>query len=249
MEIAVLEWDSIFFNRTVARVKFSKEDREKDITKLIANCKIQGCQLVYLFADNTDEIIKDKLHKLLGYPINQKIVFTLATVLPEKIGTSQGAVYKIVNAAEIIKANNFYDKIFALTIKAGNFSRFKLDQKLGVGKFAEMYGIWVSKMLNDSNYRVIVAMGVTGNEDDINGFLAYKVLDDGYKIDFMSIDENCRQKGVGKALLKKMMEEINEKKGNYIVTEIHKDNIGAYNFFNINGFKVVEVVDIYHVHL
>ena len=190
--------------------------------------------------------MKAKATTLLGTAINEKVVLEKTDFVT---AAKKGIVnnnYTVVNAADIITEENFYDKILELTIKAGAFSRFKLDEKLGDEYFLRMYRIWVEALINDKDYRIILAKS---NDGKIIGFFSYKLIGDGYRIEFMSIDEAYKKMGIASALLQKMYEEISREELGYIVTEIHAPNTGVYNFFTSHGFTVKEITEIYHVHL
>lgn len=244
MDISVLQWDSEFFKRSVAKISINANE-DIDLAETLVNCTQQNYKLLYFFIDNKNEIVTKKIQKQLGLPINQKIIFDITDLSGENIQLQPNASlsYKLLQRGE---ADKIYNRIVALTIKAGTFSRFKLDEKIEQYYFEEMYRIWVKALLYNSNYRVIIIEDTNKPDDEIIGFIAYKIIEAGYKIDFMSISDNYKKQGLGKALIKKMTEQITAP--NYVITEIHQQNIGAYNFFTNLGFAVKQTIDIYHVH-
>jgi dTDP-4-amino-4,6-dideoxy-D-galactose acyltransferase len=245
MTVSFLEWDSNFFNRAVAKIDID-ENEVVNISQIIEDCKKAHYKMLYIFVNSRNAGMKAKAAALLGTAINEKIIFEKTTFLNDNAKISPNTIYTVVTADAKTYGKTFYSKILDLTIKAGSFSRFKLDEKLDTHKFEEMYQIWVDALINDKNYRLIIAKT---NDENIIGFLSYKIIEKEYKIDFMSIEEGYKKKGVGKALLQKTYVNINEKDFKSIITEIHAANIGAYNFFISHGFKVKEAFEIYHVHL
>lgn len=245
MTVSFLEWDSNFFNRAVAKIDID-ENEVVNISQIIEDCKKAHYKMLYIFVNSRNVVMKAKAAALLGTAINEKIILEKTTFLNDNGKFSSNNIYTVVTADAKTAGNFFYSKILDLTIKAGSFSRFKLDEKLETHKFEEMYQIWVDALVNDKNYRIIIAKT---NDENIIGFLSYKIIEKGYKIDFISIEEGYKKKGVGKALLKKMYENINEKELKCIITETHAANTGAYNFFISHGFRVKDAFEIYHVHL
>ncbi len=246
MEIAILKWDSDFFKKTVAKINITS-DEDVNITATIKYCKQQLYQLVYIFADSSNTALANKRKIYLGTPINQKIILHINNLTSVNIPGQTNKNLQISNARQTTLPPDFYNQILDLTLKAGAYSRFKLDEKIGTSFFEEMYRIWVTSLIYGENYRIIVAKNDNDTTNEIIGFLAYKIMDEEYQIDFMSIKEDYKSQGLGKALVKKMAEEISG--NNYVVTEIHKDNIGIFKFFLSLGFAVKESLDIYHVHL
>jgi ribosomal protein S18 acetylase RimI-like enzyme len=245
MEISVLKWDSDFFKKAVAKISINR-DEEVNIAELIKQCIHQLYQLLYVFADS-DSAAANKIKAHLGAPINQKIILHADNLNTINITAKTNERLQITNAKQTTLPAEFYNQILDLTLKAGAYSRFKLDKKIDAVFFEEMYRIWVTSLVCSENYRVIVAKEKDDSTNEIIGFLAYKIIDTGYQIDFMSIKEDYKSQGIGKTLVKKMAEEISS--NNYVITEIHKDNIGIFKFFFSLGFTVKQSIDIYHVHL
>jgi ribosomal protein S18 acetylase RimI-like enzyme len=246
MEIAVLKWDSDFFKKTVAKVNITSEE-DINIAETIKYCKQQLYQLVYIFADSSNITLANEIKIHLGTPINQKIILHVNNLTAINIAAQSNENLQIANAKQTTLPTDFYNQILDLTLKAGAYSRFKLDKKIDPAFFEEMYRIWVNSLVYGENYRIIVAKNGNDAGNEIIGFLAYKIMDEGYQIDFMSIKEDYKSQGLGKALVKKMAEGISG--NNYVVTEIHKDNIEIFKFFSSLGFTIKQSLDIYHVHL
>jgi ribosomal protein S18 acetylase RimI-like enzyme len=246
MEISILKWDSGFFKKAVVKVDING-DKDVNIAESIKYCKEQHYQLLYVFVDSNNLIVANKIKAYLGVPINQKIILHVNNLTEINIAAQSNENLQITNAKQTTLPADFYYQILDLTLTAGAYSRFKLDEKIEAIFFEEMYRIWVNSLVYGENYRIIVAKKKDDSNNEIIGFLAYKILDEGYQIDFMSIKEDYKSQGLGKALVKKMTEEISG--NNYVVTEIHKDNIGIFSFFSSLGFTVKQSIDIYHVHL
>ena len=244
MKILFLQWDSSFFDRAVAKIDVSQNE-EIDFIQVIDDCKKKNYKLIYIFINSLNQKMVSKATALFGKPINEKIFLEKKGFNHEFGKTAFHSTYNI----ELIGVNitkDDYNQILNLTISAGAFSRFKLDEQLGTKKFIEMYTFWVNSLINNKDYRILVIKDIA---EKIIGFLSYKIIENGYKIDFMSIDETYQKKGLGKALLQSMYQELGTSRFDYIVTEIHLGNTAINKFFTSHGFTFKEASNIYHVHL
>jgi len=248
MEIKLLEWDTAFFKRPVVKVSIDAVE-QVEMEQVLENCKSKGYKFLYFFVDAINTAMVAELTHRLGEPINEKLIFVITDLDPGKINAHLDAALTVVNAGQLKTDPLFREQLLQLTIKAGAFSRFKIDAALDDSYFKELYTTWTTAMLNDSDYRIIVAKHKDEKTAGITGFLSYKIINEGYRIEFMSINEAYQKKGIGKALLKKMMEEVYGNGPGYVTTEIHRANDSAYHFFLSNRFSLTEAVNIYHVHL
>ena len=148
------------------------------------------------------------------------------------------------------KQQNLESDLLKLAVEAGSFSRFKIDKKIKAGLFFKMYSLWISKIIKDKkNTRIITAVTTAANQNEVSGFLAYKNTGDNFKIEFISISKNWQGKGIGKALVKTMMQHAIEKNIHYINVETQEENIEACAFYTACGFTISEKMKIFHVHL
>ena len=248
METRLLDWDSVFFERSVAKISIDAKETV-DIKQEIASCKNNGCKLVYIFLDAGNEVMAGQIANVAGKPINEKLIFSITDVDPQKIKARLADELTVAAADDISSDQACRNQLLQLTLQAGAFSRFKIDPALNEKYFYDMYSVWTTAMLDDKSYRIVVAKHKDEHTPGITGFLSYKIVDHGYRIEFMSINEAYQKKGIGKALVKKMFEDIYSRSPVLVTTEIHRDNASAYHFFLSNKFSLARAVNIYHVHL
>lgn len=247
MEIDVLEWDTDFFKKVVAKITINQNE-DVDFNSLFSYCKEHDFKLNYIFVDYHNTIVINKVRQLLGSPINTKITFESETINPENFKTVSGAGISIKPVSKLLP--NLKKILLKLALAAGAFSRFKVDKKLSETAFENMYCEWVGRLINDDKgIRIIIASTHMGNEDIIIGFLAYSISDTAFKIEFISVDKEWKKKGIGKALIKNIMEEAMRENIHHITVETQKENVEACNFYSSCGFKVNKLYCIYHVHL
>ena len=247
MEITVLDWDSEFFKKPVAKIVIAKNEMV-DAAALLNTCRQRLFKLVYLFVDDNNNTAVTELSKIAGLPVNTKIVFTSTTIKLEN--------FKFLPADSVVigeagsKQQDLESDLLKLAVEAGSFSRFKLDKKIKAGLFFKMYSLWISKIIKDKkNTRIITAVTTAANQNEVSGFLAYKSIGDTFKIEFISIDKKWRGKGIGKALVKTMIQQAVEKNIHYINVETQEENIEACAFYSACGFTISEKMKIFHVHL
>lgn len=247
MEITVLDWDSGFFKMPVAKIVIGKNETI-DAAALINTCSQKQFKLVYFFVDANNNTAVAALTKLTGLPLNTKLVFATTDIKSEKLKELPVDVF--VAEEQQSKQLNFESDLLKLAIEAGAFSRFTLDTKIEAGLFTKMYSQWVNNIINDKkNTCIITAVTKPPTQNKLCGFLAYKNISNNFKIEFIAIDKEWRGKGIGKSLIKKMMQQATEKKIQQANVETQEENIEACAFYTACGFKITEAVKIFHVHL
>jgi ribosomal protein S18 acetylase RimI-like enzyme len=249
MEIVVLNWDTIFFKRVVAKIQI-KQNEDIDIFSALNYCRKQGFKLVYVFLSTGNTKVTSKLQQQLGTPINKKLVFVKSNINSEGFENVSDKKIELRRVNDTVIIPQLNKQLLKLAITAGSFSRFKLDEKISESEFKEMYAIWINELIanNDKN-KIIIATTVIENTNIIIGFLAYKQIDRTCNIEFIAVSKDWRQKGIGKAMLKRMMEEPDSQNINQISVATQEENIGACKFYFSCGFNVNESNNIYHVHL
>lgn len=247
MEITVLDWDSVFFRKPVAKIVISNNEII-DAIAVLNICSQRHFKLVYLFVDSNNHTAVNEISKLAGLPLNTKIVFTTSTIKLEKFTNLPGDTFVIGEAES--KQQNLKSDLLKLAIEAGTFSRFKLDKKIEAGLFIKMYNQWISNIIQDKkNIHIITAFTKSENQNELSGFLAYKITIGKFKIEFIAIDKKWRGKGIGKALVKLLMQHAIERNIRQIFVETQQENIEACAFYTACGFEISEAVKIFHVHL
>lgn len=79
-------------------------------------------------------------------------------------------------------------------------------------------------------------------DDSIVGVIIYNEPYDRIEIDYIAVDENYKNKGIGSQLLKKI--ENNNIKN--ITLEVRQSNEVAINFYKKNGYKIVTIRKNYY---
>lgn len=247
MEITVLDWDSVFFKKPVAKIVIAKNEIV-NAAALLNTCRQRLFKLVYLFVDGYNHTAVTELSKLAGLPVNTKIVFTTTAIKLENFKCLPVDTVVIMEARS--KQKNLESDLLKLAVEAGAFSRFKKDKKIDAGLFLKMYSLWISNIIKDKkNTRILTAVTTAANQKEVSGFLAYKSTGSNFKIEFIAIDKKWQGKGIGKALVKTMMQQAAEKNIHYINVETQEENIEACAFYTACGFTIAEAIKIFHVHL
>jgi dTDP-4-amino-4,6-dideoxy-D-galactose acyltransferase len=245
MNITLLDWDSRFFKMPVVKIVISKNE---NITtaETLAYCIQQQYKMLYFFVDCNNYNALEELCKQTGPSISTKLVFSMKCIKQNNKGEGFEG-FTLIHKNEI--EQNLKKGLLKLAIKAGTFSRFKLDKKIESGLFEEMYSHWINKIINDSDTQIIAIANALPDKKEIIGFLAYKKMTDDFKVEFIAIEKKWQGRGLGNALLKKMMHEANEKNIKQIFVETQMENKVACAFYTACGFNITETIKIFHVHL
>jgi GNAT superfamily N-acetyltransferase len=172
-----LTWDSEFFGYPVASVTLNSATYNFDTLREAA----QPFKLVYVHS--SDQIVDPNL--VLG---DKKLVFGKR---PENMEMDIRVV-----EAEMTDIN----KLKAIGVQGGVYSRFLLDPKFEQNEFERLYCAWVERSLsNHLAYRVLT---VKKNGEPLGIITLSEGLEGESKIGLFAVAEQSRGEGVGKALLR-----------------------------------------------
>lgn len=129
------------------------------------------------------------------------------------------------------------DKLLQLAFQSGEYSRFKIDARLGVEKFRSLYKLWISKAI-DSN-------SILTNADQ-SGMITYVINEYCLNIGLIAVDETVRGKGIGKKLMRGAEKKAFELGLKTILVPTQEDNQTACRFYESLGYTAMEKVYVYH---
>lgn len=242
MKISVLDWDSGFLKKPVAKIEIDNNE-QVEFNSVLQLCKSRKFKLVYIFLNSSNKNLVKSFKKQLGEPVNIKQVYQSESLKKnsiEKIGYVAIKINKKNVTGEIEK------QLLQMAIKAGKFSRFKLDKKIGDKKFVELYKTWISTIVKDKNCSIIVSYE---KSNELAGFLAYKKKHAEIKIEFISVKEAFKKKGIGKGLINTLLNEADSKKIKLVKVETQAENTAACKFYKSCGFSLSESYHVFHLHL
>jgi ribosomal protein S18 acetylase RimI-like enzyme len=221
--IKLLEWDSSFFNRRIGLL---------DLNSGFPNFEdLNDWDLVYIMSDEDFTLDINKFNRTY---CETKVVFS------KMIIESKEPIDENISVA---KKNENKKQIYNLALESGKFSRFNLDKNFKRAEFKKLYYKWVD---NSFNKEFADAVLVYKFENEIIGFVTYKVLDDFATIGLIAISPLYQGKGVGRKLINAVeMELVNRQIGELRIPTQFQNEI-ACEFYMKLGYKIIKKKIINH---
>lgn len=230
MKIEKLNWDSNFFNLRIGKIEckevtFSKaeiEDIEKyDLIYVISENKIDNPHLSKPF---TKVEFKFELKNCPIYELNLK---------------------DDISAVSDEISNNDVNKLNKLAFAAGEYSRFRRDEKFNKNEFTLLYLEWIRNSINQK-----IADKVLIHRDEhevITGFITLKFHELNTNIGLLAVDKEVRQQGIGRKLIERAKYYAQNYGSENLVVSTQLDNISACSFYKKNNFNLINQYFIYHL--
>lgn len=237
-KISILDWDSDFFGYRIASCTYSKENFEATFNEL----KELQVKLTYVYA-HPEKItasdlasIKDHGGRLVSTNIDYKMSV-------EARSTAETRVEELKSIDDSLQ-----EQLFRLAISSGEFSRFKVDPRIGRTAFEQLYRTWIIKSLDKTiANHVLVEKG----EDIIQGFvtLITKSAESEAKIGLLAVNELYRGRGIASNLINASINICKKKLIKALHVSTQEENIPACQFYEKMGFYPLKKEAIFHLWL
>lgn len=224
MNLSRLNWDSNFFGLNIGKLVLSDEDEflKPDIERLL------DYDLVYIFANH-------------GY----KMPDVGANLVDCKVIYRKSIVCSVESNSNVIifPENKPSQDLYALALQSGEYSRFRLDDKMPAGSYEKLYRRWIEQSVSKIMANDVLCYYYNGK---IVGMVTVVVKDNVGSIGLVAVDSSCRGLGIGSALLESVDSYLFGK-GVYVVeVATQLDNTKACSWYEKNGYVVDSMTDIYH---
>jgi len=234
-DFSLLEWDSGFFGYKVAGIKASELDPAR-LDNIMKQLRVKDYKLAYCFVSPADRISSESLKQVSSFLADEKITYSIKNVDENNFpGSDKIIPYDLKIASQ---------KLIKLALQSGIYSRFKIDQNFRNNEFERLYIEWieksVSKVLADEVF-------IYREDDEIQGFITLSIKNSTGSIGLIAVDENQRGKAIGKKLIGRSL--LYFKENNIVETDVvtQKANSIACRFYETCGFRIKNVVNIYHL--
>ena len=144
---------------------------------------------------------------------------------------------------EISEIEYAIDELNELAFESGKHSRYKLDKKIDNQKFKELYQLWIENSLNK---KFADGFLVYVEENEIIGFVTYKIKDNFATIGLIAVSQNHQGKGIGKQLIAKVENELINKNINELRIPTQEENHQACGFYEKLGYQQFEKITLSH---
>jgi ribosomal protein S18 acetylase RimI-like enzyme len=218
-----LEWDSSFFNRRIGLLDLNSGSPNFE--------DLDDWDLIYIISD--EDFILD-INKFINTYSETKVIFS------KMIMESKNIIDKNISVA---KKNDNKEQIYSLALESGKFSRFNLDKNFKRAEFKKLYCKWVDNSFNKGFADTVL---VYKFENEIIGFVTYKVLDDIATIGLIAISPLYQGMGIGRKLINAVeIELVNRQIGELRIPTQFQNKI-ACEFYTKLGCKIIEKKIISH---
>ncbi len=231
--ITILNWDSDFFHKKVARVNGCIANNV-DLNTINSQLAQQDIVLAYYSSD-----VPLPAHLLTPGLYHIKLVDKKTTFL-KPLGTAPRK-YEGVTA---YTSGEDDEKLQLLSVQSGVYSRFKVDEQIGLGKMEELYRKW---MLNSVNKDIAMQVLVYKQESSIEGVITLGEQNGRADIGIVAVDEPFRGQGIGTKLISAAETWFNKNTCHIeiqVVTQL--DNTPACRLYESAGYSIDCIKYFYH---
>lgn len=227
-----LEWDSSFFGFKVSQIVKKNISRD-DLSVILKELKKEDFKLVYMFFVNG---------VCLPIPIFNINYIQKKITYKKKISVLTG----IENNIRKYEGGIPTSQLVNLAIASGQFSRFRLDERIKKCKFKELYEKWIVASVNKEN-----ALGVLVYK--INkitaGLVTYDKSYNHGKIGIISVDQSYRRLNIASSLLNAAESYLVEAGCDDVTIATQDCNEAACRLYEKNGYQISMTEHVYHAWL
>ncbi|TDQ19599.1 dTDP-4-amino-4,6-dideoxy-D-galactose acyltransferase [Algoriphagus boseongensis] len=223
MVIQSLPFDSELFGYSVGKVNWEPDFDEKEFLE-----KAKTHQLVYVFSGKPISFQSPKIQLA-----DQRLVFRkeiLEANAPE-------GILSIFDYLGKFSAPNLRKTLLDLALASGEYSRFKMDERLKNGEFEKLYKLWLEKAWEQN--QILFPKG-------LEGMVSFNLKDDAVQIGLLAVGEEHRGQAWGRKLIQAAEQLAFSKGKKYLIIPTQSRNQSAVQFYEKLGYQVVEETWIYH---
>ena len=229
MYIHLLEWDSIFFGFSVAKVDF--RDAYPRTEFLERECEQKGVRLLYIYAYTEGAIAFAQ--RVGADKIEERISLTLNI-------SSYGSVVEV--AGDFATLEDRTD-LLHLAWQSAERSRFKKDPRLPTQSWQDLYRIWMDKSLDGEMADAIL---VERDEQGVVGMITVSAQTGVGKIGLFAVDARARGWGLGRRLLDRASSWFATQGCHEATVVTQGDNEVALKSYRTCGYTIKEAVSVFH---
>lgn len=230
----ILDWDSCFFGKRIAKITINDPD-EIYIEEKLREYKSLDFDLVYVFLKGETKL-PDRLCSLYHCKLVDCKVIYQADVKGE---------YEV--SPFITDYQGEPSGLYELALQSGVDSRYRLDDSFSESDFEKLYKTWV-----DNSVSGLLADKVfiyKQQEQTIEGFVTVKIRKGEASIGLIATDAPHRGKGIGSQLLSVVKQYAKNASVSTVSVATQKQNASACAFYEKNGFILKNETTIYHAWL
>lgn len=233
-----LDWDSQFFGFGVARITLNSADSEK-LEELVDDLKVAGVKLAYWSCEPSDAVANGAALIHGGRLVDRKYVFT------RSIATHQLMQHRIeaVTTKPELLSDRDHEALVGLSLQAAEYSRFRMDTEMPLGRWAELYRIWMLRSISGAMADAVLIERIEGEPA---GMITTSVHAGRGSIGLFGVDEAHRGRGIGSKLLDRALSWFIASGASSVSVVTQGANAGAHRIYQRAGFTLEEISHFYH---
>lgn len=237
--LQLLDWDSRHFGIPVAQITRPDLD-DASVEEALAGARRDGIRLLYWAAPPRRVLPDAVLQKYVGKLVDRKVVFERALPRIE-------ACHATPNGMRIVAYPKGppSDALLALGVAAGQYSRFKVDQRIPPDKFRGLYETWIEGSTSGRLADEVLVACASGDGTPV-GMITLAKKGSAGNIGLIAVSEVVRGRGVGLWLLKQGHGWMTAKGLSTVTVVTQCDNLPACKLYERGGYRVKSVHDVYH---
>jgi dTDP-4-amino-4,6-dideoxy-D-galactose acyltransferase len=231
----LLRWDSDFFGYKVASIRHESISNA-DFEAVIEAMRREKVKLVYCFLKPGEDDLAELIIGNSGFLADTKITYFKPVLFDNDFSFNESVVS--------YDKSHCSPKLKELALQSGIYSRFKIDPNFRNNEFEKLYTEWVEKSVRrEISDEVLV---FTENNDE-KGFVTISLKNGTGTIGLIAVDENERGRSIGKILMNSALRFMSENNAGIAEVATQQANEGACRFYNALGFKIKNIVNVYHL--
>ncbi len=224
-----LNWDSTFFRQNIGKITLSDRNDILTLNNLENNNQYD---VIYVFSNVLlfDDIVEMCLTNSNFIHVDRKVTLELNLDLDHN---------KYEDFDDISIASNVSNDIINLAYESGHLSRFYKDERFRQ-YFPSLYKLWIEKDFLEGY------VFVKTFENKIVGLLSVTINDHISNIGLVAVDTIFRGQGIGVQLFNSLFSFLKSRNVKLCRVVTQSENDPALKLYDKVGFKVIDVVDVWH---
>lgn len=232
----LLDWDSEFFGFAVARILPDKMS-SAELGQTIASLKEHRVGLAYWASDPNDEESQKAARSGDGFLADRKVTYVIDV----------GRVADPVAGTEWI-TEEYGDplpcgELEALAVRAGTYSRFKVDPRMPDGKSAELYKMWIRNSVKKTLADAVLVIRDAGR---IAGMVTLGEKQGRGDIGLLAVAVGMQGRNIGVSLVRAGQRWARGKGYRFAQVVTQGENVAACRLYEKCGYTIDKIENFYH---
>jgi len=230
-----LAWDSHWLGFPVARVVGEVLNAPACLPDIVAQCQATGVRLLYLIFDPAQQPTAEAAQALGVQLVDNKRTYS-------QLIDGVGQPITPVNT-HLFQVDSITPALRSLAVQSGEYSRFRLDKRIGATAFEELYMQWLDRSLLQGQVWAVAT------PSDTVGLLAYAGHEHYASIELLAVDAGTRRRGIGQCLVQAAQQAAQQQGYAQLQVATQGANQPAWHLYERCGFQLLRTELIYHLWL